>query len=81
MTYRNFKDLTRRTAFDKILCDKEFNFAKNPKYDGCQKGLASMVYKCFDKKCVLLVWSETSTTRNKSSSSSGITNENMSKKS
>ena len=27
-----------------------FNFAKNPKYDGSQRGLASMVYKCFDKK-------------------------------
>ena len=39
-----------------------------------------MVYKCFDKKCVLLVWSETSATRDKSSSGSGITNENMSKK-
>ena len=39
MAYRNFKDLTRRTASDKILCDKEFNIVKNPKYDGCQKGL------------------------------------------
>ena len=80
MAYRNFKDLTRRTASDKILCDKEFNIAKNPKYDGCQKGLDWVVYKCFDKKCVLLVWSETSATRDKSSSGSGITNENMSKK-
>ena len=30
--------------------DKAFNVAKNPKYDGYQKGLASIVYKCFDKK-------------------------------
>ena len=30
--------------------DKAFNIAKNPKYDGYQRGLASMVYKCFDKK-------------------------------
>ena len=30
--------------------DKTFNIAKNPKYDGCQKGLSSMVYKFFDKK-------------------------------
>ena len=30
--------------------DKAFNIAKNPKYDECQKGLASMVYKFFDKK-------------------------------
>ena len=30
--------------------DKAFNIAKNPKYDGYQRGLASMVYKFFDKK-------------------------------
>ena len=30
--------------------DKAFNTAKNPKYDGYQRGLASMVYKLFDKK-------------------------------
>ena len=30
--------------------DKAFDIAKNPKYDGYQKGLASMVYKSFDKK-------------------------------
>ena len=34
MAYGDFKDLTRRTAFDKILCDKAFNIAKTPKYDG-----------------------------------------------
>ena len=34
----------------KFLRDKAFNIAKNPKYDGYQRGLASMVYKCFDKK-------------------------------
>ena len=50
MVYRDFKDLTRRTASDKILCNKAFNIAKNPKYDGHQRGLASMVYKSFDKK-------------------------------
>ena len=50
MTYGDFKDLKRRTASDKILRDKAFNFAKNPKYDGYQRGLASMVYKFFDKK-------------------------------
>ena len=38
MAYGDFKDLTRRTAFDKILRNKAFNIAKNPKYDGCQKG-------------------------------------------
>ena len=35
--------------FHKILCDKAFNIAKNPKYDEYQRGTASMVYKCFDK--------------------------------
>ena len=34
----------------KILCDNAFNIAKNPKCDGYQSGLASMVYKFFDKK-------------------------------
>ena len=50
MAYEDFKDLSRRTASDKVLRDKAFNIAKNPKYDGYQKGLASMVYKFFDKK-------------------------------
>ena len=46
----DFKDLTRRTASDNIFHDKAFNIAKNPKYIGYQRGLASMVYKFFDKK-------------------------------
>ena len=50
MAYGDFKDLKRRTASDKVLRDKAFNIAKNPKYDGYQTGLVSMVYKCFDKK-------------------------------
>ena len=45
-----FKDLTRSTAYDKILRDKAVDTAKNPKYDGYQAVLASMVYTCFDKK-------------------------------
>ena len=61
MAYGDFKDLTRGTASDKILHNKEFDVAKNPKYDGYQRGLASMVYKCFVKKV----------------SGSGIKNENM----
>ena len=48
--YGDFKDLAKRTASDKILRDKAFNIAKNPKYDWYQRGLASMVYKFFDKK-------------------------------
>ena len=50
MAYWDFKGLTRRTASDKKLRDKAFNIAKNPKYDGYQHGLASIVHKCFDKK-------------------------------
>ena len=63
MAHGDFEDLTRRKSSDKILHDKAFNIAKNSKYDGYQqRGLASMVYKFFDKK----------------TSSSGIKNENMS---
>ena len=50
MAYGDFKDIKRRTTSDKILRDKAFNIGKNPKYDGYQRGLASMVYKFFDKK-------------------------------
>ena len=50
MAYGDFKDLKRRTAADNVLRDKAFNTAKNPKYDGYQRGSASMVYKFFDKK-------------------------------
>ena len=50
MAYGGFKDLIKRTASDKILRGKAFNVAKNTKCDGCQCGLPSIVYKCFDKK-------------------------------
>ena len=50
ITYGDFKDLPRRTAADKVLCDKAFNIGKNPRYDGYQRGLASMAYKFFEKK-------------------------------
>ena len=50
MAYADFKDLARRTTSDKILRYKAFNIAKNLKYDACQRGFASRVYKCFDKK-------------------------------
>ena len=50
MAYRDFKDIARRTASDKVLRDKAFDIAKNSKYDQYQTGLASMVYKFFDKK-------------------------------
>ena len=65
LTYGDSKDLDRRTASDRILRDKAFNIAKNPKYSEYQRGLASMVYKFFDKK----------------TSGSGIKNNNISNKS
>ena len=48
--YSDSKGLTKRTVADKILRNRAFNIAKDPKYDGYQRGLASMVYKFFDKK-------------------------------
>ena len=42
--------LEKRTQSDKVLRDKTFEIASNPKYDGYQRGLAAMVYKFFDKK-------------------------------
>ena len=50
MAYGDFKDLKKRAAADKVLRNKAFNIAKDPKYNGYQRGLASMVYKFFDKK-------------------------------
>ena len=50
--YSDSKDVTKKPAADKILKNKAFDIAKDPKYDGYQRGLASMVYKFFDKKSV-----------------------------
>ena len=50
MVYGDFKDLSKRTAADRVLRDKASNITKNPKYDGYQRGLALMIYKFFDKK-------------------------------
>ena len=50
MAYGDFKYLPKRTVLDKVLRDKGFEIASNPKYDAYQRGLASIVYKFFDKK-------------------------------
>ena len=50
VAYGKSKDLTKRPQSDKVLKDSTFKIAKNPNYDGYQRGLASMVYKFFDKK-------------------------------
>ena len=67
MPYGDFKELPRRTASDKVLRDKTFNIAKNPKYDGYQRGLVSMVYKFFDKNSASL--------SDKSAKGGGVNNE------
>ena len=48
--YGKTKDLIKRTQSDRVLKDKEFKIASDPKYDGYERGLASMVYRFFDKK-------------------------------
>ena len=50
MAYDDLKNLPRRIAADKVLRDKAFNIAKNPRYFRYQRGLASMVYLVFNKK-------------------------------
>ena len=52
VAYGDFKDLKRRTFSDRVLKNKAFNIAKNPKYEWYQRGLASIVYKFFDKKSI-----------------------------
>ena len=59
MVYGKSKDLMKRTQSEKVLRDKALKIASDPKYDAYQRGLASMIYKIFDKK----------------SKGSGITNE------
>ena len=50
MPYCKTKDLVKRTESDKVLRDKAFKIATEPNYDGCQRGITSMVYKFFEKK-------------------------------
>ena len=50
MSYEDFKDLNRITIADKVLRDKAFNIAKNPKCDIYQCALASLFYNLFDQK-------------------------------
>ena len=50
MAYNKFKGLEKRTQSDIVLKNKALKIASNPKYNGYERGLASMVYKFFDKK-------------------------------
>ena len=76
MNYGNFKDLYRRTACDNILHNKALSIVKNPEYNQYQRGLASMVYICFDKKfsggSVTRAWSDSSAAWDKSAIKSRI---------
>ena len=55
MAYGDFKDLKRRTASDQVVRNKAFNIAKNPKFVGYQRELASMVYKYLIKSLKVAV--------------------------
>ena len=50
MAYGKSKDLVKRTQSNKVLRNKAFRIASDPKYDRYQRGLASTVHKFFDKK-------------------------------
>ena len=54
MAYGKLKDLVKRTQSDKVLKNKAFEIASDPKYDGYQRELASMVYKVLIKKSASL---------------------------
>ena len=54
MAYGDFKDLKRRTASDKVLRDKAFNIAKNPRYDGYQRGLSFLIKSL--QVVVVILW-------------------------
>ena len=48
--YTKYKDVENRLISDQKLKNSAYDNASNPEYDGYQRGLASMVYKFFDKK-------------------------------
>ena len=66
--YADHKDLINRTEADKVLRDKAYDIASNPKYNGYQRGLANMVYKFFDKKSTGSGFKKLKNTRKPSSS-------------
>ena len=48
--YGKYKDVENRLIADDKLQNSAYDIATNPKYDGYQRGLASMVYKFFNSK-------------------------------
>ena len=75
IAYGDFKNLAGRTASDNVLRDKAFNIAKSPTYDWYQRGLASMVYKFFDKKSASLADKSSSGGATKSLQNQKLANE------
>ena len=55
MAYGKSKELVKRTESDRVLRDKVFKIASNPKYNGFQRGLALMVYKFLIKNQLCLI--------------------------
>ena len=45
--YAKYKDVENRLISDQKLRNSGYDIASNPKYDGYQRGLASMAYKFF----------------------------------
>ena len=58
MVYGKSKDIANGTQSDRLLIDKPFKIASDPKYDGYQRGLASMAHKFFDEKPSVLLHSQ-----------------------
>ena len=50
MAYGKSNDLAKKTQSDKVLTDKAFKIVSDPKYEGYQRGFASMFYNFFDRK-------------------------------
>ena len=64
MVSGDYKNLTRKTASQKVLCDTAFNNAKNPKYGGYKRGFTSIVYKFWKMVLVVLLKMEICQTKN-----------------
>ena len=53
IAYGTYKGLASITVSHKVLCDKTFNIASNPQFNGYQRGLVSLIHKLFDKKSMI----------------------------
>ena len=55
VAFGDFKDLPRRIAYDKVLCNETFNLDKNPKFHEYPSELVSVVYKVFDNFLLVML--------------------------